>query len=198
MSGKSYLLKKILEHRILLITPAPEKIIYCYKAWQPGFDNLKNQIPSIQFYEGIIDLDTLDINFTNIIVFDDLMTECLKNESVMNLFTVGSHHYNIGVFFITQNIFSKGKFARDISLNTNYMIIFHNPRDQQQFQILARQMYPQNSKYLQESFEDATKKSYGYLFLDLKQITEMKNRIQTGILPDELRIIYTIKNNVIE
>ena len=77
--GKIIFVKKILEQRILLITPAPEKIIYCYKAWQPGFDNLKNQIPSIQFYEGIIDLDTLDINFTNIIVFDDFIFFILFN-----------------------------------------------------------------------------------------------------------------------
>ena len=154
MSGKSFMLKKILEHGDILIQPPPEKIIYCYKAWQPGFDNLKNQITSIQFNEGIIDLDTIDSNAVNIIVFDDLMTECLKNESVMNLFTVGSHHYNIGVFFITQNIFSKGKFARDISLNTNYLIVFHNPRDQQQFQILSRQMYPQNSKFIQKKIKN--------------------------------------------
>ena len=124
-------------------------------SWEPGFDTLKNQITNIQFNEGIIDLDTLDKNVANIIVFDDLMTECLKSDSVMNLFTVGSHHYKC--FFYNPKYFFEGKFAREISLNTNYLIIFHNPRDQQQFQILSRQMYPQNSKYLPESLEDATK-----------------------------------------
>ena len=138
-------------------------------------------------------LDELNSNINNVIVFDDLMIECLKSEPVMNLFTVGSHHKNTGVFFITQNIFSKGKFARDISLNANYMIIFHNPRDQMQFQMLARQMFPNNSNFLTESFNDATKKPHGYLYLDLKKSTEMKNRIQTSILPGQLRIIYTQK-----
>ena len=69
------------------------------------------------------------------------MSECINNEEIMNLFTVGTHHINTSVFFLTQNIFSKGKYSRDISLNTNYMILFKNPRDQQQFQILARQIY---------------------------------------------------------
>ena len=73
------------------------------------------------------------------------------------------------------------------------MIIFRNPRGQQQLQILARQMYPNNSKFLIESFQDATKKPFGYLFLDLKQTTENKNRIQTGILPFEERLICTEK-----
>jgi len=51
----------------------------------------------------------------NLIIFDDLMSECINSNTIMNLFTVGSHHKNTSVFFITQNIFSKGKFARDIT-----------------------------------------------------------------------------------
>ena len=51
---KRALLKKILQHNDLLISPKPEIIIYCYKAWQPGFDTLKNQITNIQFNEGIL------------------------------------------------------------------------------------------------------------------------------------------------
>ena len=192
MCGKTSLLKNILLHKNILIKPQPQRIIYCYKAWQPAYDEFKNEL-EIEFNEGVLNIDELNSNINNVIVFDDLMIECLKSEPVMNLFTVGSHHKNTGVFFITQNIFSKGKFARDISLNANYMIIFHNPRDQMQFQMLARQMFPNNSNFLTESFNDATKKPHGYLYLDLKKSTEMKNRIQTSILPGQLRIIYTQK-----
>jgi hypothetical protein len=42
-----------------------------------------------------------------------------------------------------------------------------------------------------QSFDDATKNPHGYLFLDLKQETEERNRVQTGILPLQMRIIYT-------
>jgi len=71
------------------------------------------------------------------------------------------------------------------------MIIFRNPRDQQQLQILSRQIYPNNSRFLIDSFEDAAKLPYGYLLLDLKQSKENRNRIQTGILPTQQRIIFT-------
>ena len=111
----------------------------------------------------------------------------------MNIFTVGSHHKNTSTFFITQNLFSQGKFARDISLNSNYMILFRNPRDQQQIQILSKQMLPQNSNFLIESFDDATKKPHGYLLIDLKQTTEERNRLQSGILPTQRRVIYKKK-----
>ena len=134
----------------------------------------------------------LDPSFINLIIFDDLMVECVKNEDIMNLFTVGSHHKNTSVFFITQNLFSKGKYAREISLNSNYLVMFKNPRDKLQLSILANQMYPNNKNFILESFADATFLPYGYLFFDLKQDTEERNRIQTGILPFQKRLFYTI------
>lgn len=193
MSGKTYFLEQVLKFKDVLITPSPSKIIYCYKEWQPAFDTFKLEIPEIKFINGIIGYDELDDQNTKLVIFDDLMKECIESENVMNIFTVGSHHKNTSTFFITQNIFSQGKFARDISINSNYMVIFRNPRDQQQIQILSRQMYPDNSKFIIESFRDATKYPYGYLFIDLKQSTEERNRIQTGILPTQKRIIYTVK-----
>ena len=181
MGGKTFMIREILKYKDILIEPSPNRIIFCYKSWQPSYDLIKQEISSIEFIEGILDTDIIKIQNNNLIVLDDLMAECLNSEEIMNLFTVGSHHRNTSVFFLTQNIFSKGKFSRDISLNSNYMLIFKNPRDQQQLQILARQMYPNNSKFLKESFQDATKASFGYLLLDLKQTTPHRNRVQTGI-----------------
>jgi hypothetical protein len=155
---------------------------------------MKSENSNIFFKEGLPDFEIINKSFNNLIILDDLMKECLEDEYVMNLFTVGTHHKNTSVFFITHNIFSKGKYARDISLNASYMILFRNPRDKQQIQILARQMFPNNSRFLIESFEDATLKPHGYLLIDLNQNSEMRNRIQTGILPNEKRIFYTSIN----
>ena len=194
MCGKTFFLKEILKFRDILITPVPTKIYFCYKSWQKTYDDFKELIPNIVFIKGLIDFDDLNINHKNMIIFDDLMKECIESESVMNIFTVGSHHKNTSTFFLSQNIFAQGKFSRDISLNANYMIIFRNPRDLQQIQVLARQMFPNDSKFLIESFQDSTLKPHGYLFLDLKQSTESRNRIQSGILPNQKRIIYLSKS----
>ena len=194
MCGKTFFLKEILKFRDILITPVPTKIYFCYKSWQKTYDDFKELIPNTVFIKGLIDFDDLNINHKNMIIFDDLMKECIESESVMNIFTVGSHHKNTSTFFLTQNIFAQGKFSRDISLNANYMIIFRNPRDLQQIQVLARQMFPNDSKFLIESFQDSTLKPHGYLFLDLKQSTESRNRIQSGILPNQKRIIYLSKS----
>jgi hypothetical protein len=192
-SGKTFILKEILKYRNQLFNSIPERIIFCYAAWQTTYELYRKEVPNIEFKEGIFDIELLNVNKQNLIIFDDLMADCNKSEKIMNLFTVGSHHQNTSVFFLTQNIFSKGKYTRDISLNSNYLIIFKNPRDQLQFQILARQMFPNKTKFLLESFEDATSRPHGYLLFDLKQSTEERNRIQTNILPYEKRIIYTAK-----
>ena len=112
MCGKTYLLKEILKNNYVLINQPTQRIIVCYKAWQSFYDEFKRIVPNIKFFEGIFDIDNVNQNITNLIVFDDLMAECLTSNSVMNLFTVGSHHKNTSVFFISQNIFSKGKFSR--------------------------------------------------------------------------------------
>ena len=54
-------------------------------------------------------------------------------------------------------------------------------------------MFPNNSQFLIECYEDATMAKYGYLFLDFKQSTDNKHRVQTGVTPEETRIIYMPK-----
>ena len=73
------------------------------------------------------------------------------------------------------------------------MFILNNPRDKAQIYNLARQMYPTNSQFLIECYEDATPKKYGYLFLVLTQTADNRFRVQTGLTPHEQRIIYEAK-----
>ena len=193
-SGKTTLLKKILENNQLYIQPPPTRVIYCYSRWQDNFDILKLSIPNIEFKIGLIDIDELSKVQNNLVILDDLMTESEKDNSILNLFTVDSHHKNISVILISQNLFSQGKYSRTISLNCQYLIILNNPRDKSQIYFLARQMYPTNPNFLIECYNDATEnKEYGYLFIDLKQSTQKDFRIQSGITMDEQRIIYKQK-----
>ena len=107
-----------------------------------------------------------------------------SGNSVVNLFTKGSHHRNLSVFYLTQNLFHQGPGQRDISLNANYIVVFKNPRDRAQIKHLARQVYPENPLFLQESYLDATSRPHGYLVLDLKQSTSENYRIRTNIFSE--------------
>jgi len=111
--------------------------------------------------------------------------EISYNRVIVDLFTKGSHHKNLSVILISQNLFHQGRGQRDISLNANYIVVFKNPRDRAQIRHLARQVYPDDPKFLEEAYYDATSRPHGYLLLDLKQSTPDKYRFRTCIFPDD-------------
>ena len=77
-----------------------------------------------------------DLGRPCLIILDDLLNEVYLKD-VCDLFTKGSHHRNISVIVITQNVFHQGRFCRDISLNGKYSVTLKNVRDKSQFQYLA-------------------------------------------------------------
>jgi hypothetical protein len=192
-SGKTTLMKTILNNHHDLFYPTISQIIYCYSVWQDNFEILKIQNPSIVFHNGLIEIENIDSKQNNLLILDDLMNTCKNDDSILNLFTMDSHHNNISVFLITQNLFSQGKYTRTMSLNSHYLIIMNNPRDKTQIDYIARQMYPGKSKFLIESYDEATKEKYGYLLLNLTQSCPNDFRVQSGIGFDRVRCVYQPK-----
>lgn len=182
--GKTYFTFDLIEQASQLIQPPPQKVYYSYGEFQPIFA----KYPSIEFHDGLVDLDIFDGKQPSLLVVDDLMDEA--DEKVAKVFTKLSHHRNLSVIFLVQNLFSKNKHARVISLNSHYMILFKNPRDTGQFAILARQMYPTGWKHAVEAYCDATARPYGYLLVDLKPETDDKYRLRTNIFPNETTAVY--------
>ena len=169
--GKSQFVKRLQEAGEDMIDGAWENIIWCYGRYQSAYDEMLRTIPNITFVEGAPgDLETLiNSSIRNLLVVDDLMHELSNDQRMTNLFTKGCHHRNLSVISILQNIFHRGKEVRDMSVNSHYLVVFKSPRDHgSQVNHLARQMLPGHVKYMQEAFEDATKRPYGYLFCDLK------------------------------
>ena len=87
----------------------------------------------------------------SLVILDDLLTD-VYSKQVCKLFTRGSHHRNLSVILITQNLFHKGRFCRDISLNAHYIVAFKNVRDKKQFMYLASQVYPEDSVGLYNAY----------------------------------------------
>ena len=65
-----------------------------------------------------------------LLVLDDLITEEGQDKELLDLFTKHSHHQNITVMYLCQDMFPPGKYAKSISRNAHYIIAFKNPRDQ--------------------------------------------------------------------
>ena len=123
-------------------------------------------------------------------MLDDLMNESTSKDSMVDLFTKGSHHRDLSTIFILQNLFPSGKHSRSLSLNSHYIVAFKHPRDSLGVSILARQAFPRATQYVMESFEDATKHPFGYLVFDLHPTTSENIRLRTSIFPDEQQVAY--------
>lgn len=159
------------------------RIILYYGEMQSGYSDFGKHV---ELREGLPQsTDWIGDSRPKLVIVDDLMRESSSGGAIVNLFTKGSHHNNLSVIFITQNIFHQGKGQRDISLNAQYIVIFRNLRDRSQIQHLSRQVYTENPRFLQEAFYHATSKPYGYLLLDLKQDTADNCRFRTNIFPDD-------------
>ena len=95
-----------------------------------------------------------------------LMMDAANSEEIVHLMCVGSHHHQITVIHILQNLFQKGKFMRTTSLNCHYFILMANKRDTLQINTLGRQIIPGQLKFFMRSFELATQENFSYLLLD--------------------------------
>ena len=117
------------------------------------------------------------------IVIDDLFEEVNKDASACNqLFTKIARHRGVTVLFLTQNLFHAGGKHRTRNINTHYLVLFKNPRDQTVIDYVARQAFPQNRSFLLNAFNDMTNnRSHAYVFLHFTQNCPDKLRVQTDI-----------------
>ena len=130
-------------HNIKHMMPTkPDRILRCYGEYQTLYGTVKG----IEFQQGLPDLDNLDPREKHLIILDDLIDE--TDQRMASLFTKKSHHRNISVMYIVQNLFHH----RTISLNAHYMVLFQNLTDVSQIMALAHQNVSQENGFFPGSF----------------------------------------------
>ena len=191
--GKTRFVSRLLSTQGM-INPKPSRIIWLYSEWQSIYSELSSKLTIDFIKNGIISqiYDTLKSYEPNLIVLDDQMSSCDLNQKkqTVKLFTQGSHHRNLTVIHIVQNLFDQGSWSRTVSLNSQYIVVFKNPRDSAQINYLAQQAYPRDSKFLVESYLDATRLPHSYLVINLTQECEQWMRVCSNIFPGEETQIY--------
>ena len=188
-SGKSTFTFKILRNLNNMFSYPINKVYYFYSVWQKSFET--EDIKKIEFIKDIPNQESIEKisnNLHNLIIIDDLQTSALNSEFIANLFSRESHHRNISVFLILQNLFHQGKYSRDISLNSHYFILFKNIRDYNQIKYLGNQMGI--GKKLTEAYLDATAEPFSYLLIDLSPLSDSSYMLRSNILPDEYVTVY--------
>jgi len=182
--GKTRFVFKLVDNVGRMIDPPPSRIVYCYGEYQQLF----REYSDVVFRQGLPDVTDFDGSEPVLLIIDDLMNEV--DESVANIFTRGSHHRNVSVILLVQNLFHKNKHVRTISLNSHYLVLYKNPRDASQIANLFRQMYPTRWRFAVEAYKDATREPYSYLLVDLRPDQDEVLRLRTNVFPGETHYVY--------
>lgn len=184
--GKTYFVHHVLEHRAL--DPMPERIVVVYAEWQPIYDQWRTWYPATEFINGFRpDLyDKFNRNDRNLLIIDDQMGIAGKSSELMDLFTRGSHHRNLTVIYLVQNIFDQGSAMRTVNLNAQYIVLFKNARDRMQLVTLGKQMFPEDPQYLSKLLDQETKRNpRAYVVVCTRPARRDSTRVYTGVFPDE-------------
>lgn len=136
--GKTEFMLQVIRQK--LVEPFPENIYYMFnveqefmKVWN------QNEDQPIQFIKGL-DFSKIDSNKTSLLVVDDLILSG-ENKEMAEMFILGSHHKQISLFYITQNLFPNCPMFRLMSSNAHYFVLFNSQRHFRQIKTLAGQMF---------------------------------------------------------
>lgn len=194
-SGKTVLVFDFLKsHRQTTTIGKPIiNVLYCYGIWQKAYENFSHPAVSITFHEGFC--HDYEDERPDVIVVDDLMEELSRDKELTAMFTKTSHHREISIIFLTQNLFFQSKHMRTISLNAHYIVLLKNPRDQQQVMTLGRQIFPTNSQFFNQAYDEAVKDPYSHLLIDMTSSCPDNHRLrqrkniqgQSGFVVFEMR-----------
>lgn len=197
-SGKSQRVCEIIRHKDYLIEDGWNitNVILAYQIWQPHYQQLydegvinvlKSGFPSIDEFRELVEIHK---DSGSIFLLDDFECELYHSEhakTLEQLIKVESRHMNVVTFLLFQSLFPPHKAARQISLNVKYIHLLKNPRDNYQFQYLAKQLCGAgNFKYLVQAHQDATEQPYSCFLIDLTQECNPMLRFRSHYLPHEL------------
>ena len=191
-SGKTSRVTKILRLKDEIFTGGPEikNVVFCYAAWQPSYQRLKdegcvtkwlNKMPTNKEFVDLVRPFAMDGG--SIVIIDDFMSEI--GPDMDEIVRVTSRHQNTSTFILFQSLFPPHRLARQISLNVKFLHIQKNPRENSQIQYLARQISPQSYKWIVEAYHEVTNEPYSAMLVDLTQERESQLRFRSHYLPEE-------------
>lgn len=191
-SGKTYRTADILRLKDKIIRGGERisNVVFCYATWQPVYSDLERdgvvtkwlkKMPSNEEFMALV--EEFKDRGGSIVVFDDHMGGI--SQDLVEIVTVSARHTNTSVFILFQSLFPSHPLARQISLNAKYFHIHKNPRENAQVQYLARQLRPEDYKWIVRAYHKATEKPFSCFLIDLHQQTEDRLRFRSNFLPQE-------------
>lgn len=198
LSGKSYLIIRLLQNRYQLFDQNFSQIVYVFpdsmeESRADYLRDLKKVDANMIFCEGLQNLDLEELKFGKshkLIIFDDMMQELADNPMISNLVSRESHHFNISYIITTQNFYFKGKYSLDVRRNASDLILFPDKTDNTALSLIGSKKYSQHPKILNHSMrwleENVPIKANRYLVIDCNSLSNLPSKmsIRTQIIPE--------------
>lgn len=181
--GKSTLVRDLIVNHYRMFDNPLDEIIYLHHKY--GFDdelvtyfNENLNIP-IRFVEGFPSTDIIegklfegDKKSSKCLIIDDVVGSALRSPNFLELFTVLSHHDNITVIAIMQNLFAETASSRqvmnNIIRNISYLVLFPDRRQLPTVRQIARNYYNGEEERLLKPFKRSIeeKNKHDYMLID--------------------------------
>jgi len=113
------------------------------------------------------------------------MAEGGEDKALLDLFTKHSHHQNITVFYLCQDMLPPGKYAKSISRNAHFIVAFKNPNYQLGMKNLLLQAFSTCWQDMMDAYQKVTERPIGYTVLDLHPASDDRKRVFSNLMTHE-------------
>ena len=188
--GKTEFVRKMIRHTSWLFKPAIHQVVFSYGIWQEAYDEMKEEFGTkVKWVRGLPE-QPFSLFHPNkgpgLMIVDDLMGGTgAKQDQVSKWFTKGSHHMNMSMAILVQNVFPKN--LRTVSVNADIMVLFDNPRDQSQIKRLMSQAFPGKMAWIKSALTHAYSRPFRPLILNFHQSTPQELRLTMDLFPEDLK-----------
>lgn len=182
-SGKTFLVRDLILNHYRMFDNPLEEVVYLYHKHGRDdelFNYLKDNLNvPIRFVEGFPAKDIIDGKLflsdkkaAKCLILDDVVGAALRSPVFIDLFTVLSHHDNINVIAIMQNLHaetaSQRQVMNNIIRNVSYIVLFPDRRQLSTVRQIARNYYNGEEYRLLQPFKHMIDENnkHEYMLLD--------------------------------
>ena len=139
-------------------------------------------------YQTLLILDDLMINAANA-TNSGSAAENMKN--LNNFVCRDSHHHDMSVIFVCQDIGYKDGVLKTLRKNTHYHVVFVNHNDYSTFSIITHNKKISDATF-KRVYDDVKEDKHGYVVFDGKNDSYANCRIRTGVFPQDNTYVYDV------
>jgi hypothetical protein len=186
--GKTTFVSQLIDNQEEAFDKPFEKIYYFAKFSSSVPINIRNKV----IFQSDLPTEKHLENSGNervLIVLDDL-AHCVYDSPVVQIMSQQGRHRNLSYIILTQNLFSRQRLARDINLNSNYIILLRVVRDLQCIQSLSRQLTPLDPSRLSKIYYKYITQPFKALVIDLNVECNDLLRFRSDVFNEEATEIF--------